>query len=156
MRLVGAGTIGSMSGATIIAVAALFLALLLAIGAVMVWQEARSRSMAGPPAYIIEDAITTAWEHLDEATRRRITRAGVRRIIEWEVFYLQGLADKRAARRGVTVVAGGDDVAVRYVVGELANRGHDYSADDVRRVLEGEAAYLRSIGAIGEVAGEEV
>ncbi len=80
----------------------------------------------------------------------------MRRIIEWEVFYLQGLADKKAARKGITVVAGGDDMAVRYVVRELADRGHDYSSDDVRKVLEGEAAYLMSIGAIGEAAGEEV
>jgi hypothetical protein len=145
-----------MSGVTIVIVGALLFAVLLALGAIMLWQEGKSRTMAAPPTYVIEDAVDAAWEHLDEATRARITKAGVRRIIEWEVFYLQGLADKKAARAGITVVAGGDARAVSYVQAQLARHGHEYAAADIAAVLEGEAWYLASIGAIGEIANEDV
>ena len=145
-----------MSGPAIIVVASLFLIALLAIGGVMAWQEARVHTVGGPPEYIIEDAVATAFDRLDEETRARISRSAVRRIIEWEVFFLQGLADKKAARNGITVVAGGDHAAVAFIVEQLNKRGHEYRPEDVRAVLAGEAEYLMSIGAIGSVAGEEV
>ena len=149
-------TIWEMSAVSIIVVAGFFLAALIAIAAVMAWQEAQAGRVPGPPTYVVEDAISTAWDHIGDDVRARVKTAGVRRIIEWEVFYLQGLADRKAARRGVTVVAGGDDLAVKYIAAQLKSRGHDYAPDDVRAVLAGEAEYLRSIGVIGEVASEPV
>ena len=142
-----------MTGATIITVGALFLALFIAIAAVMMWQEAKARSATDAPTYVIEDAIATVANDLEPERLSRIGRAGVRRIIEWEVFYLQGLADKKAARQGITVVAGGDELAVSYIREQLERRGHEYNEDDVRAVLQGEAAYLADIGVVGEAVG---
>ncbi len=143
-----------MSGTTVIIAAAFFLVALLAIAAIMAWQEARAGGQ-DEPVYVINDAVEAVWEQLDPEVRQRVKRAGVRRIIEWEVHYLQGLADRKAARQGITVVAGGDDRAVDYIVRQLGGRGFTYDPDDVRQVLAGEAGYLLSIGAVGEAAGEE-
>lgn len=145
-----------MSAVTIFVVGGLFLLAFLAIAGIMVWQESQEHRLPAAPIYVIEDAIAVAWDQLDDGVRARLKKAGVRRIIEWEVFFLQGLADKKAARRGVTVVAGGDDAAVHYVAGQLEARGFAYDLDDIRAVLAGEAHYLASIGAVGAVAEEEV
>ncbi len=58
-------------------------------------------------------------EDLDDEVRVRLGKAGVRRILEWEVHYLQGLAESKRAK-DVTVVAGGHGPAVEYI--EAADR----------------------------------
>ncbi|HSJ36074.1 MAG TPA: hypothetical protein VLB85_13570, partial [Acidimicrobiia bacterium] len=77
-----------------IVLGALLFALFLLIVGLMVWQEAKRRP--GPPerAYVISDAVRFIIGRLDDQTRARLGRSGVQRIIEWEVHYLQGLAQK--------------------------------------------------------------
>lgn len=130
--------------------AALLFALLCILVAVMVWQEAQRRTYQGPPVYVIDDAVPYIVSRLDTGTRGRLGVSGVRRIIEWEVHYLQGLAQK-SRRNPVETVAGGSDASIDYVVAQIAevNRAI-YDREDVAEVLALEAEYLQSIGAVGE------
>ena len=137
------------SGPVIALGAALFLLVVVSIGVVVLIQRRTDRSRR-PPVYIINDAIDHAVDQLDQEVLDRIGRAGVQRIIEWSVHYLQGLAVPARRRRGLRVVAGGEGNAIEYILGELIERGYDYSRSDIAAVLTGEAAYLAGIGALGE------
>lgn len=134
---------------------ALLLALFLLIASIMLWQQAKARGYEEGPVYIVEDAISFAYERLTEDVRSRLSRRDVRRIFEWEVYYLQGLADRKAT--DLEVVAGGADQAIAYIGSQIeAKHGAIHSEDDIRSVLELEALYLDSIGAVGERIGEVI
>lgn len=135
--------------------AALLVALLIALVTVMVLQEGRSRRTVTEPAYVITDAIEFAIHSVGDDVLQRVGSGGVRRIIEWSAHYLQGLADRAARRKGVTVVAGGEGNAIEYISSQLERRGFVYVAEDIEAVLVTEAHYLQSIGALGSRVDEE-
>lgn len=146
-----------MSPAVQVTVVAALVVVLLLILAALAWQQAQQRSVPAPLIYGVEDAVSMVVARLDAPARERLGTSGVRRILEWEVFYLQGLAqDDR--RRPVETVAGGSPEAVAYIVDRIAARhGATYSPADVAAVLRLEAEYLVSIGAVGDpVDGEAV
>jgi hypothetical protein len=140
----------AMTPQTAVIVAAFLLAVFLVVIAAMVWQEAKRRSGQGQLIYSVDDAVDYALDDLDQEVLARLGKAGVRRILEWEVYYLQGLADGKRAGE-VTVVAGGHGPAVSYIAEQISNRhGVTYDVADIRAVLAGEARYLVTIGAVGE------
>ena len=145
-----------MSAVTTVAFVGLLVAIFLFIVAAMVYQEARRRDVgAGEPVYVIEDAVAFIADRLDPTLRERLRRSDIRRIVEWEVHYLQGLAQKRR-RNPVEVTAGGAPAAIEYIVERIATQhGVSYAHDDVAAVLALEARYLESIGAVGEPVGGE-
>ncbi len=143
-----------MSPQTAVVVGALLLAVFLIVIAAMVWQEAKRRSDSDRLVYSVNDAVEFVVADLDDDVRIRLGKAGVRRILEWEVYYLQGLAEGKRAK-DVTVIAGGHDPAVQYIADQISSRhGVDYAEGDIRRVLAGEAGYLATIGAVGEPVEE--
>ena len=145
-----------MSGVTTVALVGLLAGIFLLIVAVMVYQEARRRTV-GPtePVYVVEHAVAFIHERLDPERAGRLRRSDVRRIIEWEVYYLQGLAQPRR-RTPVEVTAGGAPAAVEYIEGQIAARhGVSYPREDIAAVLALEAEYLAAIGAVGEPVGGE-
>lgn len=126
--------------------------LLLIVAALVLWQHSR-RGTPAEITYGVEDSVAYIYERLVSDVAQRLGRAGVRRIVEWEVFYLQGLAQPDR-RQPVVSVAGDYPPAVDFIMGEIARRhGLTYSVEDISAVLELEASYLESIGAIGEEAG---
>ena len=131
----------------------LFAALLLLAGA-MLRQEFKVRRVPAEPVYVINDAVENAVASLPEEVLDRLGKSGVRRVIEWSAHYLQGLADRVASRRGVTVVAGGEGNAIEYIRTQLKQKGFEYSAADIAEVLATEAHYLQAVGALGEPADE--
>ena len=133
-----------------VALVAILGAVFLGVVAALVWQEAKKRSFEDGPAYVIEDAVDFIVARLDEDTAARLRTPDVRRIVQWEVYYLQGLAqDDR--RNPVETVAGGVPAAIDYIADEIAARhGVTYAHDDIRRVLHIEAEYLVAIGAVGD------
>lgn len=137
-----------MSPAAIIAFVGLLIGLLLLIVALMVWQEARRRPSYEPLEYVVEDAIKHVQGGLSDESR--LSKADIRRILEWEVFYLQGLAqDDR--KNPVETVAGGHRASVEFIASEIEQRhGVSYPHDDIEEVLRLEADYLMTIGAVGE------
>lgn len=135
---------------TTVALVAILGAVFLGIVAALVWQEAKKRGFDPGPAYVVEDAVAFIVARLDDDTRSRLATADVRRIVQWEVHYLQGLAqDDR--RNPVETVAGGAPAAVAYIADEIAARHRvTYAHEDIRRVLRLEAEYLVAIGAVGD------
>ncbi len=126
---------------------ALLVAVLLGVIAALVWQEARSRRQTPDPAYVVEDAIGHIAERLEPEFG--LDRSDIRRIIEWEVFQLQGLAERTPDP--IDVVAGGTPQTVAYIVDRIADEhGVTYAPEQVQGVLELEADYLHAIGVIGD------
>lgn len=139
-----------MSGATLVVFVGGLLAIFLLVVAALTWQEARSRRYEGGPTYVIEDAVTFVRDHLDPDVADRLNRSDVLRILEWEIFYLQGLAQKRRSQP-VETVAGGVEGSIDFIAREIAAKNKvTYDSVDIAAVLELEAQYLTSIGAVGE------
>ena len=139
-----------MTGLTLIAFVGLLVGLLLVIVALVVWQEARRRPSYDPLTYVIEDAVKHVEMGLASEGKEGLKKSDIRRIIEWEVFYLQGLGQKRR-KNPVETVAGGHELSVEYIVGQIEEaHGISYSPEEVSDVLRYEADYLTAIGAVGE------
>lgn len=137
-----------MSPAAVVSFVALLVGVFLLIVALVIWQEAKRRPSYEPLEYVVEDAVKHA--HAGLPKESSLTRADVRRILEWEVFYLQGLAQDRRSDP-VETVAGGHDASVEYIAGQIqAKHGVSYPRVDIEEVLRLEADYLMSIGAVGE------
>jgi hypothetical protein len=125
----------------------------------VVWQEARRRPSYEPLEYVVDDAVKHIEEGLAAEGNDGLSRADVRRILEWEVFYLQGLAQEDR-KNPVETVAGGHEASISYITEQIAlTHGVSYSREDVEAVLRHEADYLFRIGAVGEMVdsggGEE-
>ena len=126
------------------------LAVFLFIVALVVWQEAKRRPSYEPLEYVVEDAVRHVEAGFAAEGKEELGRGDIRRILEWEVFYLQGLAQKDR-RNQVETVAGGHAASVDYIVEQIATKhGVTYSHAEVEDVLRYEADYLMRIGAVGE------
>ncbi|MDE0188608.1 MAG: hypothetical protein OXN80_05865, partial [bacterium] len=113
-------------------------------------QEARRRGAGEGVTYVVSDAVGHIRENLASEVYERLGDTGIQRVIEWELFYLQGLAQKDR-RQPVETVAGGSDPAVSYICQQISQRHPaGITSDDIRAVLALEAHYLQSIGAVGE------
>lgn len=138
-----------MSGFTTVALLAGLGVIFLLVVALLVWQEAKSRLSSQPTTYVISDAVQYIWSELLPEHRSQLSRSGLRRIIEWEVHYLQGLAQKTRSQ-AVDVFAGGTPLAVEYIQTKIIETHRvSYSSELIQAVLRLEAGYLASIGAIG-------
>ena len=132
--------------------AAALLAVLLVVAAIIVWQHA-TKSTPGETTFGVQDAVEFILPRLEEGIRERLQQSGVQRIVEWEIFYLQGLAQEDR-RKPVVTVAGNYLPAVEFIQSEIARRhGASYSDEDIAAVLREQAAYLNAIGAVGEEVG---
>jgi len=142
-----------MSSLEVFTLVALLVGVLLVIVALMVWQEARRRPSYEPLEYVVNDAVKHVAERLPADVG--LQTADIRRILEWEVFYLQGLAQEER-RNPVETVAGGHELSVEYIGDQIHSKhGVTYSHDQIAEVLRLEADYLVAIGAVGDPVGEE-
>lgn len=139
-----------MSGPAVFTFVAFLVGVLLLILALMVWQESKRRPSYEALEYVVEDAVKHVEAGLEAEGNVNLRRADIRRILEWEVFYLQGLAqDKR--RNPVETIAGGHEASISYIIEQIASKhGVSYAQKDVESVLRHEADYLVRIGAVGE------
>ncbi|MFQ5553960.1 MAG: hypothetical protein ACE5GC_01155 [Acidimicrobiia bacterium] len=131
-------------------VAVFLLLVVLATGLAFAWQG----SSGAPDAavvYGVEDAIEYIYPRLETDAAQALTRTEVRRILEWEVEYLQN----RARRSGEPAVVGGINAA-RFAQQRLIAAGRPYDGAVILEVLEIQAEYLAAIGAVGRpVTGSE-
>jgi len=114
------------------------------------WQG-RLRLHERTVTYGTEEAIKFIAARLRPETAAVIGERSVRRILEWEMRYLQ---DALAAAGEEPVVLGGPDAA-EYVAAQTAAQGYEYAADVIDEVLELQAHYLASIGAVADAAEPE-
>lgn len=130
--------------------AASLVGILLIIGALVVWQHATKG--LEEITYGIEDAVEFVTARLDHTA---LGQDGVRRILEYQLFYLQGLAQEDR-RHPVDSVAGPYGPAVEYVADQIKTRhGREYPGTMIEEVLSLGAEYLSSIGAVGEPVRED-
>lgn len=139
-----------MSGPAVFTFVAFLVGVFLLILALMVWQESKRRPSYEALEYVVEDAVKHVEAGLEAEGDVALRRADIRRILEWEVFYLQGLAqDKR--RNPVETIAGGHEASISYIIEQIASKhGVSYAQRDVESVLRHEADYLVRIGAVGD------
>lgn len=141
-----------MSSLEVLTFVALLVGALLVIVAMLVWQEAKRRPSYEPLEYVVNDAVKHVAERLPEDTS--LNNGDIRRILEWEVFYLQGLAQEDR-KNPVETVAGGHDASVDYIASAIEHKhGVAYPRDEIEEVLRLEADYLLAIGAIGDPVNE--
>lgn len=142
-----------MSPVEVFTFVALLVGVLLVIVALMVWQEAKRRPSYEPLEYVVSDAVKHIAERLSDDAA--LDRADVRRILEWEVFYLQGLAQEDRSNP-VETVAGGHQASIEYIADQIHTKhGVSYPHIEIEEVLRLEADYLAAIGAVGDPVGEE-
>ena len=125
----------------------LLLALFLIIVAVMVWQEASRTPMENVASYVVDEAVHFIYPQLSDEAMDHMDAEDVRRVLDWEIAYLQGFSPRGAAGLRPVRVAGSDE-AIDFVHQQLAE-SHGYPREVVAEVLGYEADYLAEIGAVG-------
>lgn len=124
-------------------------ALLVAVAVAFSWQERKSES-EHVVIYSVEDALEFVMDRLSPASREQVNRHDVRRILEWELRYLQD-----PALRGSTSAVVGGLEAAEYAQQQAMAQGYSYDGAVIIEVLDHQAQYLVQLGAVGEVADEQ-
>jgi hypothetical protein len=129
------------------------LCLLVALAAALAWQE-RSRLPQRSVSYGVEESIDFVVARLGDAgvAQGVIGRSDVRRMLEWAVQFAQQPVLRPDPDQ--PAVVGGVEMA-QFVQDRAMAAGHAYDAAAIFAVLDLQAEYLESIGAVGEpVTGE--
>lgn len=119
------------------------------VGAVVVvalafgWQE-RRRVPEPVAIYGVEDALDFVMGRLSDGAATALGRADVRRILEWELRYLQD-----PSLRGDEVAVVGGMEAAQYTQDQALAQGFSYDAAMIIEVLDHQAEYLAGLGAVG-------
>lgn len=128
---------------------AVLMALVLAFGIAMFWQESK-RMRQNAAIYGVDDSIEWIWEGLRDDPKD-LTKDDVRRILEWEMHYLQ--QPDLWQHEGPAVIGG--DAAAAYAQERSLEEGHAYAPEQIYAVLDLQATYLQAIGAIGDPVEDE-
>jgi hypothetical protein len=131
-----------MNGALFFAV---MMALVFAFGIAMFWQESR-RMQHRETIYGVEDSIEFIWEGLGE-DKIGLKKSDVRRILEWEMHYLQ--KPELWEEDGQPVVGG--EAAAAYTQEQSFEEGYAYEPEQIYAVMDLQAEYLVAIGAVGDI-----
>jgi hypothetical protein len=126
------------------------LVVLAVFGIGLLLQERGSRIDDGVAIYGVDDAAVYIWERLPDDVVGSIDQSDIRRILEWEMLYLQ----QPSKRAGPAVVGGVD--AAQFVQDRAYENGHPYEPEAIFAVLDLQSDYLRAIGAVGGPVDPEV
>ena len=126
--------------------------LVLAIAAIVVIREAGRIADEPPPAlFDPDDAYEFVVEELPDDVAATLTPDDVRRILDFEVEFLQqrGMLGN-GSQRPVTApgVFGGSETTA-YILDRAAATGEAYLPEQVHAVMATQLRYLRAIGAVG-------
>lgn len=118
--------------------------LLIGVGFAFWWQE-RRRQPEGEVIYGVEDALDYVVTRLSPDARAALRASDVRRILEWELRYLQ---DPGVRGDDVAIVGGLE--AAQYAQEQAMAQGYPYDGALIVEVLDLQAEYLASLGALGD------
>jgi hypothetical protein len=126
--------------------------LVIGIAAIFVIREAGRIADEPPPAlFDPDDAFDFVVEELPDEVAATLTPADVRRILDFEVEFLQqpeDVGNGSNAHLTSAVVFGGPETTA-YILERAAATGEAYLAEQVHAVMETQLRYLRAIGAVG-------
>ena len=134
-------------------------AIVLCIAGVAVLRES-ARMEQEPPTrpFDFEDAVAWVVRHIPDDVAATLTLDDVHRIIDLQLDYFRRKGVSRngqtAKPRGSVVVGGSE--TVDYIMERATEAGVAYTAAQVHAVIDTQLTYLRSIGAIGERAEDEL
>jgi hypothetical protein len=120
------------------------LGLLIAVGVAFWWQE-RRQVPEREVVYGVEDALDYVMARLSPEAAASLRSSDVRRILEWELRYLQ---DPRVRGGDVAVVGGLE--AARFAQEQAMAQGYPYDGALIIEVLDLQAEYLAALGALGD------
>lgn len=128
----------------------LLVVLVVFAGGMMIQERRSSGRNDEIVVYGVEESVDFVWESLSPQSREQLKRSDVRRILEWEMHYLQ----QPRLRDGGDAVVGGADAAA-YAQERAWEAGHPYEPEAILEVMELQGRYLLAIGAVADPAGEE-
>ena len=125
------------------------LGLVVSVAVAFWWQERRT-TPEREIVYGVEDALDHVMAHLSGDARAALGPNDVRRILEWELRYLQD----PGVREGDAAVVGGLEAA-QYAQHQAMAQGYPYDGALIIEVLDLQAEYLAGLGAIGDPVDAE-
>lgn len=146
---------GSLAVAVTVVFIVLAVALVFAVGAVVIGREARRLDAVPPrPVFDLDEAVEWVADHLPFEVSAVLSHDDVRRIIDWnlEFFRQKGVSGNGHSSNveGPVIVGGAE--TVDYVLRRAQSLGVEYTAPQVHAVLDAQMTYLEAIGAIGPEA----
>jgi len=94
-------------------------------GVGLVFQERGRPADDGVAVYGVDDAVVYVWERLPEKTAGSIDQSDIRRILEWEMLYLQ-----QPSKRDGPAIVGGVEVA-QFVQDRAYETGYPYEPEAI-------------------------
>lgn len=124
-----------------------------AIGLVVIGRVTEE-SIASPPATLFDmvEAVEFVADRLPGSTTAELTYDELQKLIEWYLLYLgsRGVASERGPRDPMAGPLLADvDEGLAAVIGTADEEGLTVDDGQVAEVIDGVAAYLRHIGAVG-------
>ena len=120
-------------------------------------EAARLAAEPPPPVFDMDEAFEWVVAHVPDVVAATLTPADVRRILDFQLEFFQrkGVAGNgSSAHPPGDVIVGGSET-VDYIVTRSAATGEEYLPEQVHAVIETQLAYLRAIGAVGDIAGPD-
>lgn len=126
---------------------------LVAVGGV----TGRLGATAPTSVYDLDEAVEFVADRLPEDITSQLSFDDVRALLLWHLDYLEerGIARDFGDHTTSGPLLVGDDEGVAYVLGKAQDAGMELDDVWVVQVLDGQAAYLEAIGAIGEQLTDE-
>jgi hypothetical protein len=126
--------------------------LVIGIAAILVIREAGRIANEPPPAlFDPDDAFDFVVEELPDEVAATLTPDDVRRILDFEVEFLQqqeAMGNGSSRHATDSVVFGGLETTA-YILKRASATGEAYLPEQVEAVVETQLRYLRAIGAVG-------
>lgn len=127
--------------------------LVFVIAAVAIGREThRLDAVAPAPPFELHEAVEWISERLPEEVRAQITYEDVRDLVEWHLGDLEARGVTPSAGPNGSLVILDESGSVDTLTMMAVERGRDIDPAHIRAVLDGELAYLESIGAVGPLA----
>jgi hypothetical protein len=126
--------------------------LVFGIAAILVIREAGRIADEPPPAlFDPDDAFEFVVEELPDEVAATLTPDDVRRILDFEVEFLQqgGVVGNGSSRPATGPVFFGGPETTAYILERASASGEAYLPEQVDAVMETQLRYLRAIGAVG-------